>query len=119
MPLDKPKSRAMHYWAAMHPPPRLKWRKGAGRFAAYPSGAHQPNMIAIVTPPVHANASWPWRVTWPGWFLEQGYGLDKQAAAERLQYVEELKQDALPPQAKNLMANLSQELFGAVQGASQ
>ena len=148
----------------MSPVARLKWRKEAGRFAAYPLGTHHPEMVALVTPPAHANGNWAWRITWPKWFLLQGFGVDKQAAADkateewwksvatdvprdietevlliaarvmvrpppnslyaedsaflaslmntvRLQYKDELKHDALPRPVKDLISNLSEELF--------
>ena len=148
----------------MQPPNRLKWRKEAGRFAAYPLGIHRPEFAATVAPNVGRHQSWVWRVSWPRWFEGVGYAEDKQAAADaatecwwtsvatevprdiegevmliaarvmvrpppnslyaedtafltklmdtvRLQYADDLKDEALPRRVKDLMSNLSQELF--------
>jgi hypothetical protein len=143
---------------------RLRWRKEAGRFAAYPLGTHHPEFVATVSPNIGRHQSWVWHVSWPRWFEGTGYADDRQAAADaatdrwwrsvatevprdiegevlliaarvmvrpppnslyaedsafltslmnavRLQYEDELKQDALPRPVKDLMSNLSQELF--------
>lgn len=71
-------------------PARLKWVVEKDRYVAYPAGHDHPERKAEVQFLGKMSLGteigvprWRWSVQWPGWFSADGYGADKQDAADR------------------------------------
>ncbi|ODT64752.1 MAG: hypothetical protein ABS75_34165 [Pelagibacterium sp. SCN 63-23] len=67
----------------MDAPARLKWRKEAERYAAYPVGPIHADRLAWIAPNIGRYQSWKWVVRWEHWFAEAGIADSKQAAADQ------------------------------------
>lgn len=67
----------------MDVPARLKWRKEAERYAAYPVGSIHADRLAWIAPNIGRYQSWKWVVRWERWFVEAGIADSKQEAADQ------------------------------------